>query len=86
MLLGNCVIELCVRRVTGELCYRFECGVLLGKCVIDLSEACFWGTTLKNCRCGVLLENCVIELWVWRVTGKLNYRIVGEARYWETAL
>jgi len=31
---GNCVIELWVRRVTGELLYRIVC------------EACYWGTAL----------------------------------------
>jgi len=30
--MGNCVIELCVRRVTGELCNRI------------VGEACYWGT------------------------------------------
>jgi len=34
MLPGKCVIELCVRRVTGELRFRI------------VGDACYWGTAL----------------------------------------
>jgi len=74
VLLGNCVIELCVRHVTGELRYRIVC------------EACYWVTALYNCGGGALLGNCVIELCERHVTGELRYRIVCEACYWGTAL
>jgi len=57
VLLGNCVIELWVWRVSGEMRYRILC------------EACYWGTALQDFALGVLLGKCVIELWVRRVTG-----------------
>ena len=60
MLLGNCVIELWVWRVTGEMRYRIVGVACLGKCVTELwvrrvtgelryrivVEACYWGTAL----------------------------------------
>jgi len=60
VLLGNCVKELCVRCVTGELRYRIVCEACYRGTVIELwvrgvtgelcyrivCEACYWGTEL----------------------------------------